>query len=700
MDFGRGCDYYYGYPILATSKGEILDIITNASDPWGLQVIIDLGDGYTAMVGHLSTIGVRKGISVEAGQEIGAIGNTGYCITMQDCRKKGTHIHFVVRKDGKAAIKPEPMSEQEGFYTGQSEVNGESIANPVNFIIIDEQNASRNGAAQWNELSPEGYMGKVLWTSGAGANNIATATMTWTPNIPETGNYAVYTHIPSDGATAEVKYGIVHAKNSSSEKIEEETIINQASYSNKWVRLSPSEGWYFAKGDGYVELDNANISADKKVGFDAVMFTAIEWGPVGGNEPEIPISILKNWSFEDSNKPVDWVLEDHHGQARMLIDETGGFDGGRCLLVEVLTGNKEEFYCVQAKQRDISLQNGDDMTISFKLQADQPGNYYVALTKDAEPWNTFGLFEWIAVKDIEWHEHKFNFTAENNPEECHELVKLSFHIGETAGIARIDDIILQKTELYRDTNQTDDGFNPPEEPEPTPPQEEPVPEPQPEPEPPLEPAPSYTYSWKTSNWSDCSETCGTGSRTRNVWCERNDSEIVDEVYCSVAKPALLEICNGASGCKNPIATINYIFPASAEYGQKISFKGTGSDPDGGSVFYKWTSSINGNLSYDSSFTNSNLSTGSHTIAFFVTDDEGKSAYLTKELVIYSAPEVSTTDDGDSSELESDPNSEENLASDSNSPVENDNPNSSKSDSDSGSDSKNRFHCFIGALFFP
>jgi len=54
----------------------------------------------------------------------------------------------------------------------------------------------------------------------------------------------------------------------------------------------------------------------------------------------------------------------------------------------------------------------------------------------------------------------------------------------------------------------------------------------------------------------------------------------------------------------------------------ITFSGYGSDSDGTIVSYAWTSSIDGALSTSSQFTSSNLSTGTHTITFTVTDNNG------------------------------------------------------------------------------
>jgi parallel beta-helix repeat protein len=86
----------------------------------------------------------------------------------------------------------------------------------------------------------------------------------------------------------------------------------------------------------------------------------------------------------------------------------------------------------------------------------------------------------------------------------------------------------------------------------------------------------------------------------------------------------LENIPPGEGNQPPIAYIIYITPNPAIKGETISFSGSGSDSDTGGFItsYNWRSNIIGQLSTQSSFTNSNLSIGVHTIFFKVMDNEG------------------------------------------------------------------------------
>jgi len=81
----------YGTPVVATAEG----IIVSAGWMTGLgnTVVINHGDGFTTLYGHLSKMTVKPGQKVKRWDVIGLVGSTG--------RSTGNHCHYEVHKDGK-----------------------------------------------------------------------------------------------------------------------------------------------------------------------------------------------------------------------------------------------------------------------------------------------------------------------------------------------------------------------------------------------------------------------------------------------------------------------------------------------------------------------------------------------------------------------------------------------------------------------
>lgn len=81
-----------GGNILAADSGTIIVAGWPDNSGYGNRVMINHGNGYQTLYGHLSKISVVVGQTVKRGDVIGLMGSTG--------RSTGTHLHFEVRTSG------------------------------------------------------------------------------------------------------------------------------------------------------------------------------------------------------------------------------------------------------------------------------------------------------------------------------------------------------------------------------------------------------------------------------------------------------------------------------------------------------------------------------------------------------------------------------------------------------------------------
>ena len=104
----------YGTPIRAVKSGMVL-YAGNSGDWAGNHIAIKHADGKTTMSSHMSSMAVRAGQTVQAGQVIGRVGETG--------RAFGAHLHFELYPAGVKygdvynAINPQPWLKANGVTT-------------------------------------------------------------------------------------------------------------------------------------------------------------------------------------------------------------------------------------------------------------------------------------------------------------------------------------------------------------------------------------------------------------------------------------------------------------------------------------------------------------------------------------------------------------------------------------------------------
>lgn len=99
IDIGAG----YGSAVVASDSGTV--ILAEVNGGYGNCVMIDHGNGYYTLYGHLSSYAVSAGQAVSKGQTVGYVGDTGWAT--------GPHLHFEIRYGG-SCLDPETA----GGFTG------------------------------------------------------------------------------------------------------------------------------------------------------------------------------------------------------------------------------------------------------------------------------------------------------------------------------------------------------------------------------------------------------------------------------------------------------------------------------------------------------------------------------------------------------------------------------------------------------
>ncbi len=101
LDFGAEV----GHPLSAVGHGTVTT--AGYSDGLGYHVQIALDDGTEVIYAHMSAIGVDEGSTVEPGDSVGKLGNSG--------RSTGPHLHFEVRDPDGVPIDPRPWLTERGL---------------------------------------------------------------------------------------------------------------------------------------------------------------------------------------------------------------------------------------------------------------------------------------------------------------------------------------------------------------------------------------------------------------------------------------------------------------------------------------------------------------------------------------------------------------------------------------------------------
>lgn len=92
MHKGTDIPMPYGADVRTAGPGTVVSV--GEVSGYGLQVVVDHGDGVTTSYAHLSSAAVKPGDTVTRGEVIAAVGNSG--------RSTGPHLHFEVLTRGRA----------------------------------------------------------------------------------------------------------------------------------------------------------------------------------------------------------------------------------------------------------------------------------------------------------------------------------------------------------------------------------------------------------------------------------------------------------------------------------------------------------------------------------------------------------------------------------------------------------------------
>jgi len=149
-------------PVYAACDGTVAD--TSYSGAYGNHVVIDCGDGWSTLYGHLSEVKVTVGQPVVRGTVAGVSGSTGY--------STGEHLHFEIRWNG-TPVNPESYLD---FHIAP----GTPLSNGPIFF--------GSGEADATATPPPGDTPTVTRTPTktptATNTPTPTATPTWTPTPP------------------------------------------------------------------------------------------------------------------------------------------------------------------------------------------------------------------------------------------------------------------------------------------------------------------------------------------------------------------------------------------------------------------------------------------------------------------------------------------------------------------------------------
>lgn len=116
------------------------------------------------------------------------------------------------------------------------------------------------------------------------------------------------------------------------------------------------------------------------------------------------------------------------------------------VLINNTTAHTEAYY-VQEKIVGMLMFDGIEYTGAIKLRASTPGEVYLTLQRDIDPYERFDFWDPIIVT-TEWQVHEFSFTANAEMEADPDNVRFSLLSGTLAGDLYIDSLMIKEVPVY------------------------------------------------------------------------------------------------------------------------------------------------------------------------------------------------------------------------------------------------------------
>ena len=156
-----------GTPVEAAMDGTVSS--TNAGNEYGTSIVLDHGNGYQTVYGHLSERLVNLGDKVSKGQKIAKSGDTG--------NSTGPHLHYEVRFGQNNPVDPSSLNTAYTA-TGVSPIVIEKMGNKLSGYMGASAGASGNYTGKMGTGSQNNWASKLLGSLGAPVTDANVAALT------------------------------------------------------------------------------------------------------------------------------------------------------------------------------------------------------------------------------------------------------------------------------------------------------------------------------------------------------------------------------------------------------------------------------------------------------------------------------------------------------------------------------------------